>query len=63
MCKDPNYSGVVGLAYVGTLCRNKQYQCSINERRSNVVTTAEVNPRKHLKTSYTHCWPLETLHH
>ena len=51
MCKDPNYSGVVGIAYVGTLCQSKRYQCSINERRSNVVTTAEVKLIQ-IKTTY-----------
>ena len=34
--------GYVGLAYVGVLCVSKQYSCSINEKLSSVVSTAQV---------------------
>ena len=41
MAKD-QYSGYIGLAYVGVLCASKQYSCSINEKLYNVVASAEV---------------------
>ena len=41
MAKD-QYSGYIGLAYVGVLCGSKQYSCSINEKLYNVVATSEV---------------------
>ena len=41
MCKD-EFSGYVGLAYVGTLCKWKGYRSSINEKMPNIATTAEV---------------------
>ena len=42
MCKDQAMSGVVGIAWVGTLCKWKGYQASVNEKRYDVVGTAEV---------------------
>lgn len=44
MAKDEAFYGVVGLAWVGTLCRSfwPGYQASINEKRSSVLTSAEV---------------------
>ena len=42
LCADSEFYGTVGYAYVGTLCKWKTYQCSINEKRSNTLTTAEV---------------------
>ena len=45
LCKDPNFFGVIGLAWVGSLCVGdnlKGYRTSINEKRENAVATAEV---------------------
>ena len=41
MCKDQPW-GYVGIAYVGTLCKWKSYQCSINEKLNSIVQTSEV---------------------
>ena len=46
MCKDPEFYGVVGLAWVGTLCGPsswKGYKASINEKRESAVASAEVS--------------------
>jgi len=45
LCKDPAFYGVIGLAWVGTLCGPnswKGYKASINEKRESAVSTAEV---------------------
>ena len=42
LCKDPQFYGVVGLGYVGTLCSSKTYSCNVNEKRGNIVDTAEL---------------------
>ena len=45
MCKDTNTDGVIGIAWVGTLCGSsslKSERASLNEKRSTVVATAEV---------------------
>ena len=45
LCKDPQSWGVIGLAWVGTLCGPnswKGYKASINEKRNSAVKTAEV---------------------
>jgi len=45
LCKDPAFYGVIGLAWVGTICGPnswKGYKASINEKRQNVVSTAKV---------------------
>ena len=45
MCKDPAFYGVIGLAWVGTICGPsswKGYKASINEKRESAVSTAEV---------------------
>lgn len=44
MAKDQQYFGVVGVAWLGTLCVGpwKPYQASINEKRSSILSTAEV---------------------
>ena len=45
MCKDPAFYGVVGLAWVGTLCGPdswKGWKASINEKRESAVSSAEV---------------------
>jgi len=42
LCKDTEFYGVVGLAYVGSLCYSKSYSCGVNEKRGNLVSTAEV---------------------
>ena len=44
MCKDPMFFGVVGLAYVGTLCRTSSgSNAGVNEKRQNVLATSEVH--------------------
>ena len=52
MCKDPEYYGTVGLAYVGTMCKTywPGYNAGVNEKRSNVLETSEVNLTR-LKTT------------
>lgn len=44
MAKDPAFYGVIGLAWVGTLCRTwwPGYQASINEKRGSVLNTAQL---------------------
>ena len=46
MAKDPNFFGVIGVAWVGTMCKGwakpNGYTASINEKRSNALTSAEV---------------------
>ena len=45
LCKDPQSWGVIGIAWVGTLCGPnswKGYKASVNEKRSSAVKTAEV---------------------
>ena len=46
MAKDPNFYGVVGVAWLGTMCKGwakpNGYTASITEKRSNALTTAEV---------------------
>ena len=45
LCKDPEFYGTIGLAWVGTLCSDlwlKGYRAGINEKRENVLVTAEV---------------------
>ena len=44
MCKDPEFSGVIGLAWVGTLCTTSMsgYNAGVNEKRQNVLATSEV---------------------
>ena len=45
MCKDPAFYGVIGLAWVGTICGPsswKGYKASINEKRQNAVASAKV---------------------
>jgi len=44
MCKDPQFYGVVGLAWVGTMCRTNWpgYNAGVNEKRGNVLSTSEV---------------------
>ena len=50
MCKDPQFFGTIGIAWVGTLCSSdnfKGYKASINEKRESAVASAEV---RHLTT-------------
>ena len=44
LAKDEQMFGVVGLGWVGTLCKTtwSGYQASISEKRSSVLSTAEV---------------------
>ena len=45
MCKDPQFFGTIGIAWVGTLCRSnnwKGYKASINEKRESAISSAEV---------------------
>ena len=44
MCKDPEFYGVVGLAWVGTMCKTtwSGYNAGVNEKRENVLATSEV---------------------
>ena len=48
MCKDQAFYGVVGLAWVGTMCKTswKGYNAGVNEKRGNVLSTSEVNHKK-----------------
>ena len=44
MCKDTEFYGVVGLAWVGTMCKGwAGYNAGVNEKRQNVLATSEVN--------------------
>ena len=45
MCKDTEFYGVVGLAWVGTMCKTywPGYNAGVNEKRQNVLATSEVN--------------------
>ena len=45
MCKDTEFYGVVGLAWVGTMCKTywPGYNAGVNEKRQNVLSTSEVN--------------------
>ena len=47
MCKDPEYSGVIGLAYIGTLCNRTSagQKAGVNEKRKNVLATSEVRKK------------------
>ena len=49
MCKDQAFYGVVGLAWVGTMCKTswKGYNAGVNEKRGNVLSTSEVNNNKY----------------
>jgi len=43
MCKDSAFYGVVGLAWVGTMCKGwAGYNAGVNEKRGNVLATSEV---------------------
>ena len=47
MCKDEEFYGVVGLAWVGTMCKTgfswDGYNAGVNEKRENVLATSEVD--------------------
>ena len=45
MCKDPEFYGVIGLAYLGSLCRTPGYNAGVNEKRQNVLATSEVQKK------------------
>ena len=44
MCKDTEFYGVVGLAWVGTMCKTywPGYNAGVNEKRENILATSEV---------------------
>jgi hypothetical protein len=43
MCKDTEFYGVVGLAWVGTMCQGWHgYNAGVNEKRGNVLSSSEV---------------------
>ena len=45
MCKDSQLNGIIGIAWVGTLCSSdnfKGYKASITEKRDTAIATAEV---------------------
>ena len=49
MCKDPQFFGTIGIAWVGTLCRPnnwKGYKASLNEKRESAISSAEVSNQK-----------------
>ena len=51
MCKDPQFFGTIGIAWVGTLCRPnnwKGYKTSLNEKRESAISSAEVSNLKYL---------------
>ena len=44
LCKDTSFYGVIGLAWVGTMCKGwAGYNAGVNEKRQNVLATSEVN--------------------
>ena len=48
MCKDPELSGVIGIAWVGFLCRTSSFpglNAGVNEKRENVLATSEVRKK------------------
>ena len=48
MCKDPELSGVIGIAWVGFLCRTTSFpglNAGVNEKRENVLATSEVRKK------------------
>merc|ERR1712156_842260 len=44
LCKDTSFYGVIGLAWVGTICKTywPGYNAGVNEKRQNVLATSEV---------------------
>jgi len=43
LCKDPEFYGVIGRAWLGQLCKNQLgYNAGVNEKRENVLATSEV---------------------
>ena len=46
MCKDTAFYGVIGVAYLGTLCKTSSFppglNAGVNEKRQNVLATSEV---------------------
>merc|ERR1711971_959239 len=43
LCKDTSFYGVIGLAWVGTMCKGwAGYNAGVNEKRQNVLATSEV---------------------
>merc|ERR1711935_282220 len=44
LCKDPELYGVIGLAWVGTMCKTSWagYNAGVNEKRESVLATSEV---------------------
>ena len=49
LCKDQQFYGVVGLAWVGTMCQGwPGYNAGVNEKRESVLGTSEVSSLCHL---------------
>ena len=46
MCKDTSFYGVIGVAFLGTLCKTSSFppglNAGVNEKRQNVLATSEV---------------------
>jgi hypothetical protein len=44
MCKDPQFFGIIGRAYLSTLCKSSTGgNAGVNEKRQNVLATSEVH--------------------
>ena len=45
MCKDTAFNGVIGIAWLWTLCKTSDpgYNAGANEKRQNILATSEVN--------------------
>ena len=55
MCKDPQFLGIIGRAYVGTLCRASSVpgaNAGVNEKRQNVLATSEVHKNNKFLINY-----------
>ena len=53
MCKDTAFYGVIGIAWVGTLCKTTYsgYNAGVNEKRQNILATSEVKKNNVLNSS------------
>ena len=44
LCKDTEFFGIIGLAWVGTMCQGwPGYNAGVNEKRQNALSTSEVS--------------------
>ena len=61
LCKDSQLFGVVGLAWVGTMCQGwPGYNAGVNEKRTSVLGTSEVSSKFYL---YLPLVKRESIHH